>query len=84
MTISASDLALSSASGGDDQRPHPIWNMYGCAGFAHTSGINPVIFSVPLTSPAERDQALRDLGGVEAWQKAWRKLLHEQKNATAA
>lgn len=33
----------------------------------------------PLASPTERDQALRNLGGVKEWQKAWRKLLHEQK-----
>lgn len=33
----------------------------------------------PLTSPKQRDQALRYLAGVETWKKAWRQLLHEQK-----
>ncbi len=33
----------------------------------------------PLTTPAERDQALRSLQGPEAWKPVWRKQLHEQR-----
>jgi hypothetical protein len=34
---------------------------------------------IPLTSPNERDEALRSLGGVQRWKTAWNKLLKEQK-----
>lgn len=33
----------------------------------------------PLTTPAERDRALRSLQGPEAWKPVWRKQLHEQR-----